>query len=293
MGHVILPWHFGSIACIPGQASFDAKPLGPTSTRGLTAATRTREQEAEAHRFAGALLLPRSFLDTHSGRAIGDVIEILNRADISATAAILSLAQNLLPGFCFLIDDDYDEPTLVRSSGTTVPAREDRDSWEIQLREDAHGFGETTVSGRRVLWFRFSSQEIFTLPEDERSTRDLLLDSLVRTTDRSIISALVKRINGIVGGMLSKPERVQSTTQALSILEHRFSSDPELQCLMELSDFRLYLRRKAAERINRCLSLQPRSAPAASARPASAAAWAAARRSADPCPRPAPPPPSA
>ena len=256
LGHVILPWHFGSIACIPAKASFDAKPLGPTSTGGLTATTRTKEQEAEANRFAGALLLPRLFLDSYADRAIGDVVEILNKADISAAAAILSLAQNLLPGFCFLIDEDYEELTLVRSSGTTIPAYNGRKPREVQLREKAHDFGETTVSGRRVLWFLLSSQENFTLPEDERSTPDLLLDSLVYMTDQSVVPVLIKRINGIVGGMLSKPERAQNKAQALSILEHRFNSDPELQCLMELPDFRLYLRRKATERISRCSSLQ-------------------------------------
>jgi hypothetical protein len=49
--------------------------------------------------------------------------------------------------------------------------------------------------------------------------------------------------------MLGRQERAQSEAQALAVLEQRFAADPDLGQLMELPDFRLYLRRKAADRV--------------------------------------------
>lgn len=62
---------------------------------------------------------------------------------------------------------------------------------------------------------------------------------------------MIKRINGIVGGILSKAERAQSETQALAILQHRFGTDQEFQDLLNTNDFQLFLRRKAAKRVGR------------------------------------------
>jgi hypothetical protein len=57
------------------------------------------------------------------------------------------------------------------------------------------------------------------------------------------------RVNGIVGGMLSKDERAQAPEQALAILEHKFGDNTEFTDLYADSDFRLYLLRKAHDRV--------------------------------------------
>ena len=259
LGHVIPAWHVGLIACIPAQASFDAEPLGPTAAGALLSQARITEQEAEANRFASALLVPRRFLEAQAGQKLGDVVSSLNETDVSAVAAILALAHSLLPGFCFLIDDDEeaDGCRLVSSLGTRVPAASNgQRSQAAQLRDKSHDSGEAVVSDRRVRWFQLASQSDFSVPEDERGTTDLLRDSLASMEDASSVPGLVMRINGIVGGMLSRNERAQTESQALAVLEHRFELDPELHRLMAVPDFRLYLRRKAAARVHRCSSLQ-------------------------------------
>ena len=124
-------------------------------------------------------------------------------------------------------------------------------SLEARLRDKARDFGEVHVSGRRVLWFQLAAQTDFVLPADTRSTTQILRDSINGGASPIGLPALFMRINGIIGGMLSKGERAQSEVQALSILEHRFESDPELSYLLDNTDFRLYLCRKAAERIAR------------------------------------------
>jgi len=241
LGHVIPAWHVGRMVCSPVRAAFDAE---------------VTRQEAEANRFAGALLVPRRFLEEHADRQVGDVVSVLDEAEVSAAAAMLALAHNLLPGFCFLVDEDEDGFRLIRSSGTRVPGGTSRRPQIAQLRDKAHAFSEAEVSGRRVLWFQFAGQSDVSLPEDLRKTTDILKDSLASVAALSEVPKLATSINGIVGGMLSKGDRAQSASQALAVLEHRFASDPALQHLMEVPDFQLYLRRKAIDRVKRSSSLQ-------------------------------------
>lgn len=250
LGHVVLPWHVGLTACVPVTTSFDADPLGPAPVSKLLTQTRIAEQEAEATRFAGALLVPRRFIESHADTGgIGEAIRSLNRTNISAIAGILSLSQNLLPGFCFIIDEDEEGLRTVTSSGTSIPPSDDRRPLEARLRDKARDFGEAHVSGRRVLWYQLAVQTEFVLPEDARSTTQILRDSVAGTTPPTEVPVLLMRINGIVGGILSKEERAQNEAQALSILEYRFGSDPELNHLLQQEDFCLYLCRKASERI--------------------------------------------
>jgi hypothetical protein len=222
--------------CSPIRTAFDAE---------------VTEQESEANCFASALLVPRSFFEEHSGQHLGVVISALGEAQVSAAAAMLAVARNLLPGFCFLIDEDEDGFRVISSSGTTVPGGVSHGPRVAQLRDKAYQSGESIVSGRRVFWFQFSSQSDFSVPEDRRRTTDILRDALRTVTAPSEIEKLVFVINGIVGGMLGKDDRAQSEKQALAVLEQRFASDPAIDHLMTIPDFRLYLKRKAADRVRR------------------------------------------
>jgi IrrE N-terminal-like domain len=234
LGHVILAWHVGRMICSPVRAAFDD---------GVT------EQESEANHFASALLVPRRFLEEQADEQFGSVVEALNDAQVSAAAAVLALTRNLLPGCSFLIDEDEDGFRLISSSGTVVPGGASRRPQHEQLRSKAHDMGEAVVSGRRVLWFQFAEQNSFSVPDDPRETTALLLGVLASALPGQDAGKLQKRINGIVGGMLGRQERAQSEAQALAVLEQRFAADPDLCQLMELPDFRLYLRRKAADRV--------------------------------------------
>jgi uncharacterized protein DUF955 len=236
LGHIALAWHVGGMICSPVRTAFDA---------------RATEEESEANRFAGALLVPRRFLEERSGLNLGDAVAALDETEVSAAAAVLALTRHLLPGFCFLIDEDEDGFRPISSSGTTIPGGTGRGPRVARLRDKAHQSGEAVVSGRRVLWFQFAAQSDFSVPDDCRTTTGILRDSLASVVAPSEIEKLVLKINGIVGGMLGKEERAQSESQALAVLEHRFASDPALDRLMHNPDFRLYLRRKAADRVRR------------------------------------------
>jgi hypothetical protein len=222
--------------CSPIRTAFDAE---------------VTQQESEANRFASALLVPRRFLEEQSDQDLGGVVTALDVAQVSAAAAVLALSGNLLPGFCFLIDEDEEGFRLISSSGTTVPGGISHGLWVAQLRDKAHEFGEAVVSGRRVLWFQFVAQSDFSIPDDSRTSTNILRDALASVVATPEKEKLALKINGIVGGMLTKEDRAQNESQALAVLEHRFASDPELDRLMNVPDFRLYLRRKAADRVSR------------------------------------------
>ncbi len=249
LGHVILPWHIGLAACTPVKSPIDAGPVGSTSEGGLLAPAGIEEQEAEATRFAGSLLAPRRFIESYAEREMGELLSALNRSDMSTIATTLALARNLLPGFCFLIDEDEEDFWSVESSGTQLPRHRGGISREGQMRDHAHDFGEVQLSGHRVVWFQLASQADFILPDDDRTTTQILRDSLASTVPPMDRVGMQTRINGIVGGMLSREERAQAENQALSVLEHRFKDDLDFRLLFDNADFRLYLRRKAAERV--------------------------------------------
>jgi hypothetical protein len=99
------------------------------------------------------------------------------------------------------------------------------------------------------MWYRLVEQTDFVLPRDMRSTSQILRDSISGNVHLADSGALFMRINGIVGGMLSRQGRAQTEAQALAVLEHRFESDSELKTMLNQPDFRLYLKRKASERI--------------------------------------------
>jgi hypothetical protein len=75
LGHVIPAWHVGRMACSPVRTAFDMT---------------VTELEAEANRFASALLVPRRFLEEHGQQQINDVVSLLNEAEVSAAAAVLA-----------------------------------------------------------------------------------------------------------------------------------------------------------------------------------------------------------
>lgn len=243
LGHVIIPWHLGAVECVLDRPSLEAIGAG--------------DQESEAYRFASGLLVPRSFIDEYGDHEVGPGVEALDLTDISAFAAVLSLSRNLLPGFCFLIDEDQDEFTLVKSSGTVMPAWRAGESQEKTLSSLAYDRGEAVVSGRRILWFQLAAAVSFALAQDSRSTTQLLRDAITQAGRELDGQGLAMRINGIVGGLLSREERAQNVETALSVLEYRFAaSHPDLLDLMKVPDFKTYLRRKALERVARQSSLQ-------------------------------------
>jgi IrrE N-terminal-like domain len=235
VGHVILGWHVGTVACTSeisvGQMDMEsASPFRP----GI-------DQEGEANRFASRLLVPDRFLQplTHSYKPVPEMLDALATADVSAAAGILALRQRLLPGYLF---DVGGLPHRVASTGTQV----DEAASDAVLRRRAKEAGEQQHQGQLVRWYQFVDTIEAFADDDPRSTSEILTDAIITAGDYADVKATWRRITSIVGGVLSRPRHIASEGELLGILVHRFDVK-EWVPLFDVDDFVLYLHRKARD----------------------------------------------
>jgi len=112
IGHVLIPWHMGTI--------FDITDIDSSS------AVSYWQMEAEANAFAIELLMPSYWVQELilQNKNIAEVtLEIINRTDVSAIAATLRLRSELPPNYIFIVVDKDGVVTYSgRSDGTyTTP----------------------------------------------------------------------------------------------------------------------------------------------------------------------------
>jgi hypothetical protein len=247
-GHLNMAWHIGVVGCHPETRQFEEEPLEPApQVASVTAWWRLEEQEAEATRFASYLLMPDAIIRPFiASMDMGDVLRALDKADVSASAALMRLRRMLQPGFCFVVLDELGRKKIYSSPGTSLSAVE-AGSELRSLRKASYGSGKATVGGRSVRWFRLTDFAEFEPVDDPRSTtslaRSAIAANIANPEDRE---SFYRSINGVAGGILSK-ERAETVTQALSILRQKFRNHSQYGAIISHPDFDLYLRRKAEE----------------------------------------------
>lgn len=235
-GHVCMGWHIGQFACHPEPGeSTEITPLNP----GVRARIATLvQQEDEATRFASTLLIPDGFVRPLV--ETGDmnlVLTELNRTRASCPAILMRLKDILQPGFRFAYPAGPSRK-IFTSPGTAFPARP---------RES----GTVRVAGQEVHWARFVDFSDPLPVEDVRTTSDLLRSAIAAAeADEGERLRLFRSIQGVAAGCLSK-DRADTTNQALAILRQKFASLSEHNSVTQHTDFDLFMRRKACERIEK------------------------------------------
>ncbi len=235
-------WHYGTVGCqaIPSEAA--------TGTTEETSLPRhdTNEQEREATRFASYLLIPeRYLLPLINSTDMELILNGLNRADVSADAAIMRLRSLLQPGFLFTFRVGA-ERRIYTTPGTVVPAVSKQLQTQ-ELRRSSADSGATFVGSRQVEWFRFTDFAAFQPAPGSQSATELLRSAIAaHESDPEHQHKLLLSINGVVGGSLSA-ERAKRPEQALALLRHKFDGKPEFQEIVRHPSFDLYLRRKVEE----------------------------------------------
>lgn len=245
LGHVHLAWHVGRLGCQPDPSRLAADPSAPPAADLAEGGVPSgfAYQEMEATLFASHLLIPERFLRPLLGSSeMEAVLGGLDRADVSASAALVRLKGVLQPGFCFRLREGLSD-RLFLSHGTSLPAR--MAGFDRQLmRNLSEDFGESVVGGRPVEWFRLASFDEFVPAEDSRTATEILRSLVISAeSDEQRQAWLHQSINGVVGGMLST-DRAKSRTQALAILQQRFRVKLEYGDLVADPDFDVYLRKK-------------------------------------------------
>nr|WP_246497651.1 ImmA/IrrE family metallo-endopeptidase [Sphaerisporangium rubeum] len=225
LGHIVCYWHTGKkCASIPNPGG---------------AALGT--EEAEANSFASHILLPDSFLAQFQDQYLPapEILDAVAQADVSASAGILALRRVLLPGYVFLVPGlDH----AVVSTGTYVPPGAEDYS---QLAKFS---GRHPHQGSLIRWYQLSVTE--PLPatlQTSVTTTEMLRRALTAARPEENVSSLMKQINGVVGGTLTRTRATVSAETIFAALEQRFRNNPLYEDLMATDEFRRYLRQKSVD----------------------------------------------
>lgn len=234
LGHIMLGWHTEVLACHL-----------TVGTPNWLAAGR----EAEASRFASALLVPDRYLSEICAQGnVTDWFAGLAEAGVSAYAGVIALARGLPPGWLFVVELPAG-PEDVASAGTRI-----RLGWVngtpdyIGLVQAAEAHGAVWHQGRRVRWYRFVGDELLPEPDDDpRSTTELLRAATTRAGTRNSEGRdLVPVVNGVISAAVNA---VASTDPAIlhATILFRIKTRKDLQTLIDDVDFRIFIARKARE----------------------------------------------
>ncbi len=245
LGHVLIPWHIGTILD-EIDLSDDGKDLSYW------------ELESEANRFAGELLMPRSWVEDQilTLQNPCDVVECVTEvANVSVDAAIIRVKHALDPGYIYaLVNDEGLVLSSGRSAGTLATAPEkglylDKDAvfpaselrWELRK------------GGRVWLWWRFANEAKLPMLSDERDWREIL-EGILHDLDLDLTTSIKMKqtINGIVGYINSLVGRDphRSTPEALYAASmQRFNSraldNKTIRECIAHQDFPIYLAKRA------------------------------------------------
>lgn len=235
LGHVLIPWHTGTIACVPGDG---------TSAFGTGSMT-----EREASSFASRILVPTRFLReiTEDPVTFTETFRSLELAKVSVPAGLIALANALPAGHVLTI---VESRRSFYSPGTRAPSALYPKTWDERLRdwrEAAAESGTASYWNKDILWFRFERIQHPIPDGDPRDTTQILRDAISSLTDDAMErTSILNTINGIVGYALSMPEARASPARALAVLRHRVRDRPALEGLLGSSDFDLFLARRAS-----------------------------------------------
>jgi Zn-dependent peptidase ImmA (M78 family) len=244
LGHVLIPWHIGTIL-----DEIDLSDHG----RDLS----YWELENEANRFAGELLMPRTWVEnliiTYKNPCdlVACVTEIAN---VSADAALIRVKQILGPGYVYALVDDAGFVISSGRSADTLAAAPQKGHY---LDKDAifpasESRWESRAPGGMWLWWHFANETELPMSSDERDWRkilegillDLHLDPSTSMKVKQTINGIVGYVNGLIGRDLhrSTPEGLYAASM------QRFSSraidNPIIREFVAHPDFPIYLAKR-------------------------------------------------
>lgn len=248
LGHLLLPWHLGS-------SSACGINLGDIWSEE---AWEAAQAETEANRFASALLLPPSWIDSvvakHGSDGLSAVMSDLRDAAVSAHVACIALSQRLPPGRLFVIEA-RDGSTLLAGSSPNSSAQlpyvgQDVDFARLDRFADERvsiPFGPQTIH-----WWTYAPTT-FTPADDPRTSREILDRLLLQyASDEAHASELRKSFGGIAGAAksMSTQRWGQAAPEQIYVrLRRAFAKkrDEVPEDLLDDPDFELWLRKRASE----------------------------------------------
>lgn len=239
LGHVLIPWHVG----LASVCHLDLKAGG----------WQYRRDEAQANRFASEVLIPHRWVTAivDSGGGVGEMLKVVAMAEVSASAACLSLARHLGPGHVLILETDGAIELVASSPGTGVNLPERGNAFAPELLTPfATERATFRIAGRRVEWWYFAGATVPKASADIRSSREII-DAILATTlpearrvpARASIFAISGHAKGAYGA--------ETVDALIAVLRQRFATRPQLAAVTEHKDFHLFLARRASELLDR------------------------------------------
>lgn len=242
IGHVLLPWHVGTVACETGLMVSDPA-------------------EVEANRFAAELLVPSRWLGPVVARSyagsVAPLLQEISLCHVSVHVAALRLVSELPTGWLFVLPNvDGTVELSARSLGTVpTPPRRGTEFLLANLRAFAGSYERCVFGARTVHWFNFGPVSLPDLQSDTRAWRDVLQEVTTRhSEDETAAKRLAHSISSIVGYAhgLTLRDPPFSVEKLLGHVRSRFAGRSDLPAdLLEDPDFSLYLAKKADELADR------------------------------------------
>lgn len=243
LGHVLIPWHTGTIIDHVDPALIDA-------------AGHYWSMEAEANTFAAELLMPHGWIEdllSHTPNLAKAHKAITISCETSALAAAIRLAQ-ILPRNVMYASE---RGGVVEFSGRTDGTLANPLIWGEDFPESPFDYSEkhftATLNDRQLHWWRLPDK-IDIEVDDDRSWREIL-DGILRDigipTDEAV--KIKSSINGVVAYANSACKRTKryGVDSIVSACMQRFRDRPQFEQFVEHIDFKAFVLKKAEDLANR------------------------------------------
>ncbi|HZT94769.1 MAG TPA: ImmA/IrrE family metallo-endopeptidase [Gaiellaceae bacterium] len=235
LGHILIPGHISGEACFMDEGFYGA------STR-----------ERDAHSFASEVLMPTRWLAEiiAASADAGEIFEAAEVADVSASAAMLSINRLLPPGHIVVLMKDKIAEMVLASPLTTANLPEQGKPLDARVITPLAGdHGSFAFSGRRIMWWAFDETANVTPEADGHTSNDVLAQILldVFPDEPGARAHALASINGVAGWAKGGFAAAASVEEMAGRLRGRFASRPKHAKVIAHPLFETYLAKKARE----------------------------------------------
>ena len=237
LGHIILPWHIGTIVSDIDQYSPDDHFL-------------YREKEAEANRFAAELLMPTNWVNEILDRdtSFQQKCEQILRESKASLDSVLIKIMNLCQDDRYLLIMDGDYCKRQYKAQVSKSFRFEDNVFDLSKVYSAYDGESFLIAGREVITFKIGRVDVeqFDL-DDPRSWRELLLIMIGDTTKEGDDSKKIQLSANAVLGTHFSNNKHKKFKEICSAIRVAYTDRPLLENLVNHTMFPIYIRKRVHE----------------------------------------------
>jgi hypothetical protein len=250
LGHLLIPWHVGSIIDTIDLSSLPA-------TEAYTLSQEYYQLEEEANRFAAEVLMPHAWIIENIAQ-YSDLAELHRQvakgADVSPIAAAIHLSRFLQPGMVWVIESDGEIQNQGMSFGTLVSRMWRGMPFSENMYPNALARYRWANGNNSIYWWELPV--VLSIEnKDSRTWQEVFTDIIDDINYEDPIHQK-KSINGVIGSlndkMLREAKKIGSHYSPeilVAALIQRFT-DSEYEEFSSHKDFEIFVKKKAESIFN-------------------------------------------